>query len=80
MPMIEKALEIDPESAEAFAALGLARWQIGQKDAGESALRQAIKLNDDYIPAYLWLGGLLGILAGYRNRVRCCSRRWRWIR
>jgi len=62
MPMIEKALEIDPESAEAFAALGLARWQIGQKDAGESALRQAIKLNDDYIPAYLWLGGLLGDL------------------
>lgn len=62
MPMIEKALEIDPESAEAFAALGLARWQIGQRDAGESALRQAIKLNEDYIPAYLWLGGLLGDL------------------
>jgi len=60
MPMIEKALEIDPGSSEGFAALGLARWQIGQKDAAESALRQAIKLNDDYIPAYLWLGGLLG--------------------
>jgi len=60
MPMIEKALAIDPESAEGFAALGLARWQIGQVDAGESALRQAISLNDDYIPAFLWLGGLLG--------------------
>lgn len=62
MPMIEKALEIDPESSEAFAALGLARWQIGQRDAAESALRQSIKLNEDYIPAYLWLGGLLGEL------------------
>jgi len=62
MPMIEKALEIDPGSSEAFAALGLARWHIGQKDAAESALRQSIKLNDDYIPAYLWLGGLLGDL------------------
>jgi len=62
MPMIEKALEIDPESAEAFAALGLARWQIGQKDSAESALRQSIKLNEEYIPAYLWLGGLLGEL------------------
>jgi len=62
MPMIEKALEIDPGSSEAFAALGLARWQIGQRDAAESAFRQAIKLNDDYIPAYLWLGGLLGEL------------------
>lgn len=62
MPMIEKALEIDAGSAEAFAALGLARWQIGQRDAAESALRQSIRLNDDYIPAYLWLGGLLGDL------------------
>jgi len=62
MPMIEKALEIDPGSAEAFAALGLARWQIGQRDAAESALRQSIKLNEDYIPAYLWLAGLLGDL------------------
>ena len=58
--MIEKALAIDPESAEAFAALGLARWQIGQMDAAESALRQAVKLNADYIPAQLWLAGALG--------------------
>lgn len=61
-PMIEKALAIDPESAEAFAALGLARWQIGQTDSAESSLRQAISLNEDYIPARLWLGGLLGDL------------------
>ncbi|MFT5138589.1 MAG: TolB-like protein/Tfp pilus assembly protein PilF [Lysobacterales bacterium] len=61
-PMIEKALAIDPESAEAFAALGLARWQIGQTDAAESALRQAILLNEDYVPAHLWLGGLLADL------------------
>ncbi len=58
--MIEKALELDPESAEAFAALGLARWQIGQMDAAESALRQAVELNEDYIPAQLWLAGVLG--------------------
>ena len=59
-PMIEKALAIDPESAEAFAALGLARWQIGQTDSAESSLRQAVRLNGDYIPAQLWLAGLLG--------------------
>jgi len=63
--MIEKALEIDPGSAEAFAALGLARWQIGQMDAGESALRQAIELNENYVPALLWLAGLLGELGKY---------------
>ena len=58
--MIDKALALDPESAEAFAALGLARWQIGQMDAAESALRHAVDLNEDYIPAQLWLAGVLG--------------------
>jgi len=58
--MIEKALAIDPESPEGFAALGLARWQIGQMDAAESALRHAVELNEDYIPAQLWLAGVLG--------------------
>ena len=63
--MIEKALAIDPESAEAFAALGLARWQIGQLDAAESAFRHAIDLNEDYIPAQLWLAGVLNELGRY---------------
>jgi TolB-like protein/Flp pilus assembly protein TadD len=58
--MVEKALELDPESAEAYAALGLARWQIGQYDAAESAFRQAVQLNESYIPAQLWLAGVLG--------------------
>ncbi|MEJ2577454.1 MAG: hypothetical protein P8106_12565, partial [Gammaproteobacteria bacterium] len=63
--MIEKALEIDPESAEGFAALGLARWQIGQMDAAESALRHAVELNEDYIPAQLWLAGVLATEGRY---------------
>jgi TolB-like protein/Flp pilus assembly protein TadD len=63
--MIVKALEIDPQSEEAFAALGLARWQIGQMDAAESALRQAVELNENYVPAQLWLAGLLGQLGRY---------------
>jgi TolB-like protein/Flp pilus assembly protein TadD len=63
--MITKALEIDPQSEEAFAALGLARWQIGQMDAAESALRQAVELNENYVPAQLWLAGLLGQLGRY---------------
>jgi tetratricopeptide (TPR) repeat protein len=63
--MIDKALAIDPESAEAFSALGLARWQIGQMDAAESALRHAVELNEDYIPAQLWLAGVLGELGRF---------------
>lgn len=68
--MIDKALEIDPESAEAFAALGLARWQIGQMDAAESALRHAVELNGDYIPAQLWLAGVLGEQGRYPEEHR----------
>jgi TolB-like protein/Flp pilus assembly protein TadD len=58
-PAIERAFALNPQSAEAFASLGLARWQIGQNDSAESSLRQAIKLDDSYIPAQLWLAGLL---------------------
>ena len=63
--MIEKALAIDPQSAEAFAALGLARLQIGQVDAAESALRQAMELNEDYVPAHLWLANVLSAQGRY---------------
>jgi len=58
-PMIEKALAMDPTSAEAFAALGLARSNLEQYDAAESALRHAIELNEDYVPAHLWLSTTL---------------------
>lgn len=57
---IEHALELDPTSAEAHAALGLARLEAGQMDSAESALRRAVRLNGDYIPARLWLSTLLG--------------------
>lgn len=59
-PMIEKALALDPESAEAYAALGLARMEIGQATSAESSLRQAVRLNEAYVPARLWLANVLG--------------------
>jgi TolB-like protein/Flp pilus assembly protein TadD len=59
-PYIEKALALDPESAEAYAALGLARMEIGQSTSAESSLRQAIRLNEAYVPARLWLSNVLG--------------------
>ena len=58
--LIFKAIELDPLSAEAFAALGLARWKLGEVDAAETALRRAMKLDGNYIPAQLWLAGLMG--------------------
>jgi len=58
-PMIAKALELDPESCEAFAARGLSRLIVGDKDEAELDLRHAIALNGNYIPAYAWLSALL---------------------
>ncbi|HMB59844.1 MAG TPA: hypothetical protein VKN35_08025 [Xanthomonadales bacterium] len=69
-PMIEKALALDPESAEAFTALGLARWQIGQMDAAESAFLRALELNESYIPTQLWLAGVLGEQGRYPEEAR----------
>ncbi|MCF6225184.1 MAG: hypothetical protein L3J22_02625, partial [Xanthomonadales bacterium] len=57
--LIIKAIELDPLSAEGFAALGLARWKAGESEAAESFLRRAIKLDGNYIPAQLWLAGLM---------------------
>ncbi len=58
--LIKKSIELDPLSAEGFAALGLARWKFGELEAAESSLRRAIKLDGNYIPAQLWLAGLMG--------------------
>jgi len=73
-PMIEKALAIDPRSAEAFAALGLARWQIGQHDSAESSFMQAMELNDNYIPAHLWLAGVLSEMGRFPEEQRVLER------
>jgi len=62
LPMIEKALSIDPDCAETYAAQGLAALQMGDKDAAEASLRRAIKIDENYIPAYNWLSIVLGDL------------------
>lgn len=60
LPMIDKAFEIDPDSAEANAARGLAGLMIKDSDTAESSLRRAIEIDENYIPAYTWLGIVLG--------------------
>lgn len=64
-PLIEKALELDPESAEVVAARGLLLVRLEQYDSAESALRHAIDLNENYIPAHVWLSVTLEIQGRY---------------
>jgi adenylate cyclase len=55
-----RALDLDPELAEAQAALGAIRlyseWDV---DGGEAALREAVRLNPSYAQAYNWLADAL---------------------
>lgn len=54
--LASKALEINPDLAEARATLGLLLAQEYDFAAGERELRRAISLNPSYSNAHLWLG------------------------
>ena len=56
---IERALALDPNSAEAYASLGTARWFNWKFAEAETALRRAIALNPNYATAHHWLGRVL---------------------
>ena len=59
-PLIDKALALDPERAEAHASRGLVEWEfLNNLSAAESAFRRAIDLNPNYSTAHMWLGDLL---------------------
>jgi len=56
-----KALEIDPESAEAHASLGLAMTHSWDWTGAESEFRRALQLDPQYANAHHWYGDYLSI-------------------
>lgn len=54
-PEAVRAIELDPESGETWATLGLLRMSSGQYDAAESSFRRAIRLDPLYEMAPTWL-------------------------
>ncbi len=59
MKEARRALELDPQSAEAHAALGRAQFLFDWDFAGaERSLKRSISLDDDYMPAYQTLAWL----------------------
>lgn len=54
-----RALEIDPEIAEAHAALAYSNLYEWNWDRARESLRRAIILNPNYAPAHLWLAHYL---------------------
>jgi TolB-like protein/Tfp pilus assembly protein PilF len=53
---VQKALELEPELAEAHASLGFVRLHQGDCAAAERALRRSLELNPGYTVAYVWFG------------------------
>ena len=55
--LLEQAIQVDPEYAEAFMELGKSYKRLGEKEKAEAALRKSIALNDDGW-AHIYLGNL----------------------
>lgn len=58
-PLIATALEIDPDSADVHASLGILETHNGRPEQAEAALRRAIDLEPTHTMALMWLGNLM---------------------
>jgi tetratricopeptide (TPR) repeat protein len=66
----KKALEIDPELAEAHAALAYARLYDWEWAAAEDGFQQALRLNPSYAPAHLWYAHSLSMRKRHDEALR----------
>lgn len=58
-PSIERALQLDPELADARASLGIMRLYEGSLELAEASLVEATRLNPYHAMALMWLGCVL---------------------
>ncbi len=57
--LVARALELDPNLAEAHVSLGLFLWDAFEWDAAEREFKLALSLNPSYSLAHRWYAGLL---------------------
>jgi TolB-like protein/Flp pilus assembly protein TadD len=57
-PLLDRAIALDPESAEVWASVGLMEMIADNPEAAESALEKAVRLNPSYAAGYLWLASV----------------------
>jgi TolB-like protein/Flp pilus assembly protein TadD len=56
---VQRALELDPESAEAYTTLGFLRQLQHRPEEALRLLRRAVELNPNYATGHHWLAGAL---------------------
>jgi TolB-like protein/Tfp pilus assembly protein PilF len=66
-PATQRAMELEPELAEAHASLGLIELQRGRFAEAEAAFRQALSLSPGYTTALVWLGLSMNAQGRYRE-------------
>lgn len=67
----KRALEIDPEVAEAYASLGwIAMWYDWDWPAAEGHFQRAIQMKPAYAPAHVWYGNLLFATGRFDESIR----------
>jgi len=64
-PLINKALELDGQSGEAYATRGLVLTIERDHDAAEAAFRHALDLSPNYVSAHHWYSVLLRLYGNY---------------
>ena len=57
-PLIDRALELEPDLAEAYAVRGLMLYEDRKWDEARSSLLRAVELNPSLSSAWVWLGNL----------------------
>jgi TolB-like protein/Tfp pilus assembly protein PilF len=58
-PLIEKALELDPLSGEAYTTSAFLHWNQDDIETAEREFLKAIELNSNYISAHHWYANML---------------------
>lgn len=67
LPLVERALKLNPNSAEANATMGLYLRNRGETLKAEPYLRRALELNPSYATVRVWLASSLGDLEKYEE-------------
>ncbi len=70
----EAALKQTPDSAEAMALMGYARHRLDDEDAAIKLLRQALRLDDEYAEARIYLANILYDKGDYESALHHLDR------
>jgi len=67
---LKEALELFPNSARLWVAMGIAHFKAGRNDEAAKALKRSIEIDPNYAPALVYLGMTYVEIGQYPNAIR----------